>query len=51
MASAAPEPKRSAWHWEQGMVIPAGSPWLWAALALVVVALLAIVARLLPPPQ
>ena len=29
----------------------AGSPWLWAALALVVVALLAIVARLLPKPQ
>ena len=31
--------------------ITAGSPWLWAALALVVVALLAIVARLLPKPQ
>ncbi|MEI6654470.1 MAG: DUF3999 family protein [Verrucomicrobiota bacterium] len=31
--------------------ITAGSPWLWAALALVVVLLLVIVAKLLPKPQ
>jgi hypothetical protein len=31
--------------------ITAGSPWLWAAMALVVAVLLAIVAKLLPKPQ